>query len=68
MKSTLTNNKVILEFDVGSYDKNIVDLFTMVEIANKSKATQNQINNLANKIKSGWWKKNKKRLLDEDNR
>lgn len=67
MKSTLSNNKVILEFDVGSYNKNIIDFLTVMEIANKSKATQNQIDKLAKKIKSDWWKKNKKRLLNEDN-
>ncbi len=67
MKTLLNGNKVILEFEVGNYNKNLVDLLTMIEIANKSKATEEDINKLSYEIKSNWWKNNKERLLNEDN-
>lgn len=67
MKTLLNGNKVILEFDVGNYNKNLVDLLTMIEIANKSQASEEDIENLANEIKSNWWKKNKSKFIDENN-
>ena len=67
MKTLTKNNKIIIEFDVGEYNKDLIDLLTMIEITNKSEASEEQINKLAHEIKSNWWKKNKNRFIDEDN-
>jgi len=40
----------------------IADLFAFKEIAKKSKASQNQVDDLVNKIKKGRWPKTKKKL------
>jgi hypothetical protein len=40
----------------------ILDYLRFREIASKSKATQKQIDNLAKKAKSAWWKKNESRF------
>ena len=40
----------------------IADLFTFEEIAKKSKATQNDVDDLVQKIKKGRWEKTKKKL------
>ena len=65
MITTTNNNKVTVEFDIGSYNKDIIDFLTVMEIANKSKATNEEVDNLANEIKKEWWENNKKRLLNE---
>ncbi len=59
MKSLVSDNKVILEFELGEYDKDIIDLLTMMEIASKSKATEREIEELSKDIKKDWWKRNK---------
>jgi hypothetical protein len=66
MKSTMIGNKIILEFELGEYSKKLVDLISMIEIANKSKATDEDIDKLDTEIKSNWWERNKDRLLNED--
>ncbi len=67
MKSTMIDNKIVIEFDVGKYDKNLIDLLTMIEIANKSKATDEEVDQLADEIKRDWWENNKKRFIHEEN-
>jgi len=66
MKSLVSGNKVILEFELGEYDKDIVDLLTMVEIASKSKATEREIEELSKEIKKDWWKRNKDRFVNNE--
>jgi hypothetical protein len=44
MKLTLHDDKVILEFNIGSYDKNIIDFLTNIELSQKSKSTEDDIN------------------------
>jgi hypothetical protein len=66
MKSTFIDNKIVVEFDIGEYDKDVMDFLTMKEISKKSKASEKDIQNLARKISSDWWKKNKDRLLNEN--
>jgi len=66
MKSTFKDNKIVVEFDVGEYDKDVMDFLTMKEISRKSKASEDDIQNLAREISSNWWKKNKDRLLNEN--
>ena len=64
MKSLASGNKIILEFELGEYDKDIVDLLTTMEIANKSKATERDIEELSKEIKKNWWKRNKDRFIN----
>jgi hypothetical protein len=68
MNATTQGNKVILEFDLGDYNKKLIDMLLTMEIANQSKATEDDIRELANDTKKGWWQKNKDRLLNENNR
>ena len=65
MKATLIDDKVILEFNIGSYDKNTVDFLSAVELLQKSKATEEEINSIAEEITESWWKNNKKKFIDE---
>lgn len=41
----------------------ILDYIKFREIASKSKATQEQIDELAKESKSSWWEKNKSRFI-----
>ena len=65
MKATLQDDKVILEFNIGSYDKNTIDFLTNIELSQKSKATEEDISFLADEITETWWKANKNRFIDE---
>ncbi|MHB1680989.1 MAG: hypothetical protein ACYCTB_10885 [bacterium] len=65
MKATLQDDKVILEFNIGSYDKNAIDFLTNIELSQKSRATEEDISFLADEITETWWKANKNRLIDE---
>ncbi|MCL4321850.1 MAG: hypothetical protein M1478_05280 [Deltaproteobacteria bacterium] len=65
MKATLQDDKVILEFNIGSYDKNTIDFLTNIELSQKSKATEEDINILSEEITETWWKANKNRFINE---
>ena len=65
MKATLQDDKVILEFNIGSYDKNTIYFLTNIELSQKSKATEEDISFLADEITETWWKANKNRFIDE---
>ncbi len=41
----------------------VLDYIKFREIASKSKATQDQINDLAKESKSSWWEENKSRYI-----
>jgi hypothetical protein len=41
----------------------LVDYLTYKEATANSKATQEQVDKLANDVKKGWWKKNRKRFI-----
>jgi predicted GTPase len=41
----------------------LVDFLTYKEATSKSKATQEEVDQLADAVKKGWWKKNRKRFL-----
>jgi hypothetical protein len=43
--------------------QSLVDFLTYKEVTAKSKATQSQVDNLAKESKSGWYKKNRSRLV-----
>ncbi|HBD93498.1 MAG: hypothetical protein A2015_10630 [Spirochaetes bacterium GWF1_31_7] len=47
--------------------QDIVDFLTVMEITNKSKASDSDIDKLAYDVKNSWWNKNKDRLLNESN-
>ncbi|MBM3237773.1 hypothetical protein FJZ31_15905 [Candidatus Poribacteria bacterium] len=64
MKSLVSGNKIILEFELGEYYKDIVDLLTMMEIASKSKATERDIEELSKEIKKNWWQRNKDSFIN----
>ncbi len=65
MKATLHDDKAILEFNIGSYDKNTIDFLTNIELSQKSKATEDDINLLSDKIAETWWKTNENRFINE---
>jgi hypothetical protein len=67
MVVTTHGKKVILEFDLGDYNKKLIDMLSAMETANKSKATEKDIKELADMSKKGWWQKNKQRFLNENN-
>ncbi len=41
----------------------LVDYLTYKEATANSKATQEQVDELAQEVKKGWWKQNRKRLM-----
>ncbi len=41
----------------------LVDYLTYKEATTKSKATQQQVDQLAKEVKKGWWKANRSRLI-----
>ena len=41
----------------------LVDYLTYKEATANSKATQDQVDQLARQVKKGWWKQNRKRLV-----
>ncbi|RRB04378.1 hypothetical protein [Larkinella rosea] len=61
-----TANEVIIRLpasvDVTGLQR-VVDYLTYKEATADSKATQEQVDELAKEIKKGWWKQNRNRLL-----
>ena len=55
MKATLKDDKVILEFNIGSYDKNTIDFLKNIVISNL----------LSDEIAETWWKTNENRFINE---
>ncbi|TAH12241.1 MAG: hypothetical protein EAZ12_02580 [Sphingobacteriia bacterium] len=41
----------------------LIDYLTYKEATSKSKATQEQVDQLANDVKKNWWKKNRNRFI-----
>ena len=41
----------------------LIDYLTYKEATSNTKATQKQVDQLANDVKKGWWKRNRKRLV-----
>lgn len=41
----------------------LVDYLTYKEATSNSQATQDQVDKLANDVKKGWWKKNRKHFI-----
>ena len=61
-----TSREIIIRFpasvDTTGLQK-LVDYLTYKEATANSEATQEQVDKLANDIKKGWWKKNRKRFI-----
>ena len=66
MQTTLKGNKVLFEFSLGEIDDDILSLLSAFRISKKSKATEKEIFKLSEDIKERWWKRNKKRFIDEN--
>lgn len=66
MQIERTNNEILIRLS-SSTDliglQRIMDYIKFREIASKSRATQNQIDELSSETKESWWSKNKSRFL-----
>ena len=66
MQIERTNNEILIRVasntDLTGLQR-ILDYIKFREIASKSKATQEQIDELAKESKSTWWEKNKSRFI-----
>jgi len=61
-----TDKEVIIRLPVSEDTEEIEQLLKYArykEITSKSKATQEQIDELVKEIKKGWWEKNRSRLI-----
>ena len=65
MKASLQDNKVVIEFEIGEYNENLIDFLELLEISNKSCATEKEIEAISEEIKEDWWSKNKHRFLND---
>ncbi len=66
MITSIKDKTIRIEFEIGNYNKDLIDLLTMMEISNKSKASESDIKKLSDDISAEWWSKNKSRLVDEN--
>ena len=61
-----TTNEVIIRLP-ASVDttglQRLVDYLTYKEATANSQATQEEVDKLADEVKNGWWKKNRKRVM-----
>ncbi len=64
MKASLQDNKVVIEFEIGEYNENLIDFLELLEISNRSCATDKEIEAISKEIKEEWWSKNKHRFLN----
>lgn len=61
-----TDNEIIIRLPlyVGTKGlQGLVDYLAYREATAKSKATQTDVNKLAREVKTGWWAKNRSRLI-----
>jgi hypothetical protein len=65
MTARMQGKKITVEFDIGDYNPGIMDFLTLLDITSKSKAADEDIQNLPNEITGKWWAENKNRLLNE---
>ena len=65
MKIESTNSEILIRLSAGTDLvglQRILDYIKFREIASKSKASQEEIDELANESKSSWWNKNKSKF------
>jgi tRNA threonylcarbamoyladenosine modification (KEOPS) complex Pcc1 subunit len=66
MESTREKNKIILEFDSAEDAEKVqraIDAQRYLQIVKKSKATEKDVQNLANQINQEYWDQNKHKYL-----
>ncbi len=66
MQIERTNNEILIRLSLSTDLiglQRIMDYIKFREIASKSKATQNQIDELSSDTNKSWWSKNKSRFL-----
>jgi hypothetical protein len=65
MISKMEDKKIHIVFDIGEYEPEVMDFLTLLDITSKSKASDEDINELAEEIKQKWWEDNKESFLGE---
>ncbi len=66
MQIERTNNEILIRLSAGTDLiglQRILDYLKFREIASKSKASQEQIDEIATESKKSWWNKNKDRFI-----
>lgn len=66
MQIERTNSEILIRLSAGTDLiglQRILDYIKYREIASKSKASQEKIDELANESKSSWWDKNKSKFI-----
>ena len=66
MQIERTNSEILIRLSAGTDLvglQRILDYIKYREIASKSKASQEEIDKLANESKSSWWDKNKSKFI-----
>jgi hypothetical protein len=67
MITKIRGNKVHFEVKLKNLDDRVLSYLSSLEITSKSKASEQEIDTLSEKTTSNWWKKNKKRFINENN-
>ncbi|MCX6581432.1 MAG: hypothetical protein NT166_14760 [Candidatus Aminicenantes bacterium] len=65
MISKMEDKKIHIVFDIGEYEPEVMDFLTLLDITSKSKASDEDIDELAEEIKQKWWEDNKESFLGE---
>ena len=65
MQAEIKNNKIIIEFETGRVSGEVLSLLTCLERSKKSGAKKSDVAAFANEVKHSWWRKNKKRFINE---
>jgi len=65
MISKMEDKKMHVVFDIGEYEPEVMDFLTLLDITSKSKASDEDIDDLAEEIKQKWWEDNKESFLGE---
>jgi len=61
----MEDKKMHVVFDIGEYEPEVMDFLTLLDITSKSKASDEDIDDLAEEIKQKWWEDNKESFLGE---
>jgi hypothetical protein len=65
MISKMEDKKIHLVFDIGDYEPEVINFLTLLDITSKSKASDEDIEELSEEIKQEWWDHNKESFLGE---
>ncbi|MCU0286940.1 MAG: hypothetical protein MUF15_11145 [Acidobacteria bacterium] len=65
MISKMEDKKIHIVFDIGEYEPEVIDFLTLLDISSKSKASDDDIEELSEDIKKKWWADNKESFLGE---